>query len=640
MAISGIFSKLFSNVKTIQKTIQFSKSGNFIQLKPKLYKESVRFEKNMVLAGDKHEETIIEGLLIIPKNVTVALHDLTISPTTQMYVEGDVVLQNCRFIGGRSDVLITVDNGKLNASNCEFEKAKDMGVSLINNSKAIFEQCTFKKNGKAHIFSESSQVCIEKSELFEAKHGFLLKNQSLLQSRNVHLHHQTSTQVVVDHSKYYDHESVIENGNGMGVHIIQKSEASLQATTIRENTEAQISGVASYLIVRNCNIENGKDVGISIQGQCEGQISNSNIINHKNSSVEVLKQSRLNIVKSSIGDGESHGVKISQESIVNLYEVDIQNHRASQVWLIEKAICSMKKCVIKKGYHVGLCVEHSSSCTIVESDITQNQNSAITVFKSEFTIFRSLVSHNVGNGILAMSNSTVDVDTCRFYNNEMPHIACKSDVKLFIVQCELFNGKSLFIVNDCEITAIDSQFYDSHNVQIEVCDKSTARFENCQVYNGHSYGMKILRNSSCYLIDCQLFRNELSQLVVNDSSLIIKNSEIFDGKRHALYVQNHSEVFIQDCFISKHVQHQIWVDYESTLDIKGVQLTEGALSDLYAQNRSNVYVSDSIIRNNKSRYNVQAVNFSNIEITNTVIENKCGDVYYSENNSFIKQLDC
>lgn len=63
----SIIFKTFTKAKTIQKIIQHSKAGNFIQLKPKLYKESIHLDKNMVLAGDIHDETIIEGLIIIPK---------------------------------------------------------------------------------------------------------------------------------------------------------------------------------------------------------------------------------------------------------------------------------------------------------------------------------------------------------------------------------------------------------------------------------------------------------------------------------------------------------------------------------------------------------------------------------------------
>lgn len=299
----------------------------------------------------------------------------------------------------------------------------------------------------------------------------------------------------------------------------------------------------------------------------------------------------------------------------------------------------MKKCVVKEGYHVGICIEDKGNCTIVESEITHNANSAITIFKSELTVIKSILSDNIGNGVLAMSHSKVEVDLCKFYDNEMPHIACKSHVQIGLLQSQFYNGKSLFIVNECELTATQCQFYDSHNVQVEICDLSTGRFEQCQIYNGKSYGLKVLRNSSLYLFDSQIFHHELAQIVVNDSSVIMKNSEMFDGKRNALFIQNHSEVYIQDCFISKHGQHQLWIDFESTVELKSVQITDGALTDIFAQNQSSVYVSDSIIRNNKSRYNVQAVNFSKIEIIKTVVENSYGDVYYSENHSFIKQLD-
>lgn len=640
MVLLKVFSKIFSNGKTIQRMMQGSKSGKLIQLKPKRYKESIRFEKNMVITGDQYEETVIEGLIIVPKNVSITIQNITIAATSQMYIEGDAVLNNCRFIGKKADVLVTVDGGKLNAYSCEFEQAKEMAVSVINNSKAIFENCTFHHNGKAQILSESSQICIEKCTFSEAKHAFLIKNHSLLQTKNIHVHHHSSTQIIVEESKYFDYESSVEHGNGIGLQVIQEAEASLQSTIFNDHHLSQISVQNSYLTARKCTIHHGDDVGIFVQDHGDVQISNCEVAGNKKANVNVTRKSRMNIEFSTINSSDGFGIQISKESIVNILETDIKAHRNTQLNIADHSICSIKKCKIKEGYHVGINIEEFGSCAIVESEITHNANSAITVFKSELIIFKSVLTQNVGNGIMAMSESKIDIDTCKFYDNDMPHVASKSNCKILIVQSEMFNGKSLFIVNDCELVAMNSQFYDSHNVQVEICDQSTARFEHCQIYNGNSYGVKVLRNSSFYLFDSQIFNHELSQIVANDSSVIIKNSELFDGCRNALFIQNHSEVYMQDCLISKHSQHQIWIDFESIVDLKSVQLTDGNHSDIFAQNQSSVYVSDSMIRNNKSRYNVQAVNFSKIELTRTIVENKVGDVYYSENHSFIKQLDC
>ena len=639
MAIYHLFFKLFSKTKTIQKTIQHSKAGNLIQLKPKLYKESIHFDKNMVVAGDRHEETIIEGLIIIPKNVSVTFQNMTISPTAQMYIEGEVVLQNCHFKGGRNDIHVTVDGGKLNASYCTFEDAKDMAASVINNSKAIFENCTFNHNGKVQILAESSQVCIEKCEFSYAKHALCIKNGSFVQARNIHFHHHTSAQVVVEDSRFIDHESVIEYGDGMGIHVYHEGDATLHSTVLQYNTQTQICVQRGLLTARYCSILQGKDAGISIIQNGEAQTFHCEIAHHKKSNIVVTKDSKMNIEYCQIHHAENIGMQISENSIVNLFETDIKEHRSSQISISNKSICSMKSCSVIGGYHVGICIEDSGNCSIVECDISDNANSAITLFKSELSIFKSILTQNIGNGILAMSDSKVEVDTCKFHDNEMPHIACKSNVEVYLIQSELYNGKSIFIVNDCELTAIDCQFYNSLNVQIEICDLSNARFENCQIYNGKSYGIKVLRNSSLYLFDSQVFSHELSQIVVNDSSVILKDSELFDGHRNALFIQNHSEVFVTDCFIAKHAQHQLWIDFESTVELKSVQLTDGTLSDIFAQNQSSVYVSDSVIRNNKSRFNVQAVNFSKIEVSKTVVENIYGDIYYSENHSFIKQLD-
>ena len=639
MVFYKFFSSIFSNVKTIQRTIQLSKSGNLIQLKPKLYRESIHFEKNIVLAGDPHEETVIEGFIIVPKNVTVTIQNITICPTAQMYIEGEVVLQNCHFKGEKNDTHITVDGGKLNAYHCQFERARDIAIISMNHSKLILENCHFTENGKTHLFAESSQICIEKCEFSFSKHGLMIKNGSLVQSRSIYIHHHQQAQIIVEASKYIDHESVVEFGEGHGLHILQNGKVTLHSSIYQYHQLAQINVLDSLLCARYCSVLEGEDFGIFATKNSEVQAFYCEFGSHKKSNLLLTKSSKMNLQFCKIYSSDSHGIHISNHSILNIFETVIKGNQAAQISVLNHSICSMKNCVVKEGNHVGICIENGGNCSIVECDITYNANSSVTLFHSTLTIYKSTLAHNVGNGILAMSNSNVEIELCRFFHNEMPHIACKSNVKLSMNLSDFSNGKSLFIINDCELTAVECQFYDSHNVQIEICDLSTAKLEQCQIYNGKSYGIKVLRNSSLYLFDSQLFNHELSQIVVNDSSIIMKNSELFDGKRNALSIQNHSEVFVQDCFISKHVQHQVWIDFESTVELKSVQLTDGTLSDIFAQNQSSVYITDSVIRNTKSPYNVQAVNFSKINLLNTIVENSSGDVYYSENHSHIEQLD-
>ncbi|MER2000597.1 MAG: right-handed parallel beta-helix repeat-containing protein, partial [Lysinibacillus sp.] len=146
---------------------------------------------------------------------------------------------------------------------------------------------------------------------------------------------------------------------------------------------------------------------------------------------------------------------------------------------------------------------------------------------------------------------------------------------------------------------------------------------------------KFLRNSSAYITDSIITKHRLPQIVANDSSFVIKGSEIIDGERNGFIIENHAEAHIEDTFIARHRYPQIWVDLHSNVELTSVQLTEGAESDLYLQNESKLLAIDSFIKNHSFTYNIQSINFSKIELQNTIIEHFSGDCFYTENNSEI-----
>ena len=110
---------------------------------------------------------------------------------------------------------------------------------------------------------------------------------------------------------------------------------------------------------------------------------------------------------------------------------------------------------------------------------------------------------------------------------------------------------------------------------------------------------------------------------------------MLQGDKNGFIIENHSEVFIQDSFISSHRYPQIWIDLDSTVELKSTQLTEGHESDIYVQNHSSLYASNCIIQNDKFPFNIQAINHSKINLQQTLIENATGEMFYSENNSEI-----
>ncbi|WP_342463228.1 right-handed parallel beta-helix repeat-containing protein [Ureibacillus sp. FSL K6-8385] len=635
--IRSIYNLMFSKFKTLKSTLTKTADGEIIQLFPKKYKESVQIDKDVTLVGDPSGQTVVEGMLIIPRNVRVIFRQITLSPNAQLYIEGEAIFERC-IIKGNTDVLITVNGGYIKAVESEFKKAGEVGIALLNNSNGIFKGCKFRFNGDTHLFIKQSKAYLESCEGSNALKSLWITDGSFVQTKKCHFHHHIDTQILAEGATYIDDGSTIESGDGLGIAAKADSEVTLHSTILYSNASVQLFIENSRVSGKYCTIQNGKECGVMLH-ESEGFFAHCEISNHQSTNVQAKKKSIAHFERCEIHSGHENGIFIGKDSIVNCSETIIKNHLSFQVVVSEKSICSMKDCFIVSGRHVGILVEKKSECMLVECYVLQNNNSAFNVDRAILKLYRCEVSDNNGNGILAINHSHVEVDGCNFHHNQMPHIASKTKVKIYICNTDFHRGKSIFLIQRCKMHAVNSRFHDSMNVQIEITEHSTAKFEHCQIYNGKSYGVKVLKNSNFFFYHSQIFKHDLSQIVVNDSSVILNNSEIYQGKRNALFIQNHSEVYIQESFISKHAQTQIWIDNDSTLELLSVQLTDGEHSDLHAQNQSRIYVENSMIRNEKCRYNVQALNHSKIEIVKTIVENKYGDVYYSENNSSINNSD-
>lgn len=149
MASVRVSSSIFSRIKTIQKAVQRTTSNDEITVASGIYKETLTFEENRTVAAQNNAAVCIKGAIVIADSATVTFENMTIQPTTQIYVEGKIILKNCVIQGGRTNVLLALNGGTLQCENTAFMDATDAAVTLIYNSAAHFEHCHFENNKKS-----------------------------------------------------------------------------------------------------------------------------------------------------------------------------------------------------------------------------------------------------------------------------------------------------------------------------------------------------------------------------------------------------------------------------------------------------------------------------------------------------------
>ncbi|AWE07558.1 right-handed parallel beta-helix repeat-containing protein [Lysinibacillus sp. 2017] len=636
MAIIKVSTSVFSKFKTVERALQKALHDDEILLAAGKYVETITIKKQVTITAKVMDHVFLEGVIFIPKASHVTFKNLTIHPTTQLFVEGTITLTNCTFIGAASNVLLSLNNGRAFVEKCHFSGASDVGVVLINHSYAEFENCYFENNEKSHLLLDQSTAILKNCELLKSQHAIWLKSDSKINTENVKIHHHSGTQIIVqDQSTFIDYGSSIEHGEGNGLFASEKSMIELNSTVIQHHQLPQLWIQKSQLNLSNCQIQHGKESGLMLREFSEGTITNTLFAYHKIANVQLTLESLLNMTDSQIHSCQGVGVQVKEKSIINFINTTFADNVLPQLFVTEKSICTVKEATIKNGKQVGVFVEKDASCSIVDSHIINHENTAITVIGAELFILDSDISQNKGNGILVVNESTATIENCTFNENNMPHIAGKEKASVSISQSKFTGGKSVFMVENCSLNIKESEFLDGTGVQIEIVGQTRATIHKSKVSGGKSNAIKVMKDAMLQISESQISTHKLPQIVVNDSSIIFKNNELLQGDKNGFIIENHSEVLIQDSFISNHRYPQIWIDLHSTVDLKSTQLTEGQESDIYVQNNSTVHASNCIIQNDKFQFNIQAVNHSKINLVQSTVGNSIGDTFYSENNSEI-----
>lgn len=635
MSIIKVSTSIFSTIKTVEKALMKASKNDEIQLSSAIYNETLTIQQNVIINGKNRYDTILEGTIIIPKDVEVHFQEITIKPSTHIHVEGTANFSNCLFDGSETNAILSIGRGYVDITNCLLENAKDVAIVAFDESQLRIENTTFTNNGKTHLLLENTTLELISCELTHSQHALWLKNDCIATSKYNIIRQQKGTQCIVQQSRFYDEGSEILKSEGNGIYASKESLVVLKDTLIQKHQLPQIWLQNSQIEGRRVFISNGNECGIMVSEQSSADFVLSTIHDHKISNIQIMDDSRSNFEHCQIHSCDGIGIQVKTNSIANFNKTTIANHTLAQLFVSDQSIISMNETDIKKGKQVGIIAEKNSNCSILNSTIKEHANSGITIVDSELMVAETKIEQNGGNGVLTIASGKLFVDQCYFSENKMPHIGGKNKAIIQLTNSQFTNGKSIYIIDRSQITVENCQFHHSSGVQIEIDEMSKAKITKSKIQHGQTNAIKVQKDSSLFIYQSQISHHRLPQVVLNDSSLMMDNCEVLQGERNGFIIEHHSEANIIDTFISRHAYPQLWVDQESIVELANVQITDGAESDLYVQNNSKLFAENCVIKNDKFQYNIQAVHHSVIILENTYVENQMGEIFFEENNSKI-----
>ncbi len=138
------------NFTSIQKAIDAASTGDTINIKPGIYKESITFKKNLTLAGSGSKVTRLEfdreSLVLSTSDVKRAnIQGLTIAYTgkgqrsTLWFFRSNIRLENCIVTGGFYSGIYITAGSNVTIRNCQITKNQRIGINIANSTVRLVE---------------------------------------------------------------------------------------------------------------------------------------------------------------------------------------------------------------------------------------------------------------------------------------------------------------------------------------------------------------------------------------------------------------------------------------------------------------------------------------------------------------------
>ncbi|OCS90473.1 right-handed parallel beta-helix repeat-containing protein [Caryophanon latum] len=635
MAIIKVASSIFSTVRTITKALKVAKTGDTIHLSEGTYNEHIEIEGTVTIEGAGTQHTCIEGSVIVKKGASIVFENITFHPSTTIQIDGNVFFNHCDISTSHVRTLLCV-SGTLDIKHSIVSGAKEIGIELRPNAQLTIDQCAIYSNGKANILADYATVDLYNSTLHSANHAIWLRNSSSLNSTKNKFSHHSGTQLIAhQQSVIVDKGSYITHGKGNGIYASNQADVTLSGTRLEEHVLPQIWIQNAHMQARNIRICNGRESGVMLRDHATADICDAEFMHHKLAHVQVTLHSHAHIMTSQLTYSEGNALQVKEQSTANVVESKVAYSQLAQCHISEKSVFNSNDSFFTNGEQVGIYAERASVAQLMRSTVSNHASSALSAVESSLRLDDCDVFENVGNAVLLLNSSDVVAEDCRFYQNDMPHFAGKTNAFITVRRSTLAKGKSLYALDESNVLLEQCHIHDSEGIQLEVQQRTKMYIHQCTIAAGQSNGIKASGQSYVELTDSQVSDHRFPQLVFDDSQLIVRNCELHSGQENGIILENDAEGFIEDTFISNHGLPQLWVDHNSNVELRSVHFTDAVASDIFARNHSTIDIYKCFVNNTKMEHNIQALNHSTIDLHDSIIRNTIGDVFYIENHSSI-----
>ncbi|WP_042473012.1 right-handed parallel beta-helix repeat-containing protein [Bacillus ndiopicus] len=614
--IHKVSASKFSFFKTLHNVLKKAQNNDCLVLMPGQYNMPLFIGQSLTLKGKKDSTVIISGSIMIPKGVTVHFENIKIRQDIQILVEGNAIFQQCHFEGSAVNEGLIVCHGQLKMIECTVANAP---ILLKNGSTAVMNNCHFTTCHITHITAVHAHIELVACHLEDALHAVVLKENARAKIMQCHFNKQRSTQLLAqNNSEISIVDSTIEHGDNSALDASEHCLVKLQNTTIQHHRATQIAMYSCTLYIENCHVQYGQQFGLQLVLFSEATVINCNFSQNNDAHIYGNSQSALFIKNSTLHGPSKIGVQLDKQSVAHFSRTAFKHQQSIQLLLSEQANASIEQCTFCTG-HQGIVAKQHSHCTLLDSIVSNHNQSAITINDSELIALGNQIIRNNGNGLIAQREATVMMENNRFSDNDLSHIIAIQKSSVTIQKSKFIRGKGMYIADSSLLYMTKSTIYDGNNTQIEGNNSTKIYIVESKLSNGRSEAIKATNNCFVHLTRSTVSAHPLQQIVMNNSSLVILDSIIEKGLQNALALTNNCDARIENCQIMQHKDTQIIATLQSTIKLLQTQLTSGNMMNINISHHSKATLEHCTLTNNKQAPNTQATHFSEISVQHSTM---------------------
>lgn len=298
---------------------------------------------------------------------------------------------------------------------------------------------------------------------------------------------------------------------------------------------------SAHPIIQDCQVQ-GKNKGIVIREQGQGQIEHCNIFGHATIGVEIRDAACPTVSRCSIHSEQGMAVSIRNRGKGRLEDCEIKNHPGSQIEVLEEGTPVLKNCKVYGGKKDGIVVAKGGNPAILSCAVYQNGSSGIVVRQR-------------GQG---------KIEDCEIWGNAIAGVRVDEGGRSVLTNCRIYAGLgSGILAGEGEITV-----------------------QQCQIEHNAGNGIRLERSAKGTVEDCEIWENEFAQVHVSFGYLAMRRSTIYRGKQSGIIFEERGDGEIADCEISEHAGHSLIVNTGSIPRIHRCKIYGGQQYGLLIRNGS------------------------------------------------------